>query len=153
MLEWQALGLHWMRRACGLAWQAETQKTGDSVFRSRAKSRNWVILRFACERRVENGWFCISSADDRQFLLYFSFRRPTTGSFFHFSIKNCDFSAPDAYFCKNGGRFCLPRPISAKNGGRFWLPDGPHSMNAWGILPLFHEHLQSSTHNFHTFIY
>ena len=63
--------------------------------------------------------------------------------------KNCDFFAPDGYFCqkiaifllltlistKNGGRFCLLTLISAKNGGRFYLPRPISAKNVGGFAP------------------
>ena len=104
-------------------------------FLSREKREKRAILRFACERRVKNEWFCVSLTSDGQFFPFFDKKSRFLGSQRLFLSKNCDFSAPDAYFCKkrwqvlspdahfckNGGRFWLLTVISAKNGGRFWL--------------------------------
>ena len=63
-----------MRRACGLAWQAETQKLGDFGFLSREKRRKRVILIFSLGRNAKNGRFCVSLTSDGQKLGDSAFR-------------------------------------------------------------------------------
>ena len=125
MLEWQTLGLHWMRRACGLAWQAKTQKLSDFDFLSREK-RGFYRFSF-----IIHGWnavfsvFRSSSVDETQKLL-FSARHPWM------KPRNCCFSLvirgwnPEiAVFCSSSVDETRFLPFFYENRGRFWLPTIP----------------------------
>ena len=119
--------------------RGETQKMGDFDFLSREK-RGFYRFSF-----IIHGWnavfsvFRSSSVDETQNSLFLAHHPWMKVGFFRFLMKTVGgFVSRRSFLQKTVAGFASQRSAQHER-----------MRNA----PLFHEHLQSSTHNFHTFIY
>ena len=87
---------------------------GIFVFPRGWKRRKWVNLTFQGVGNAEIECFCLSKGLEAQKLGDFVFPRGWKRGFFRFSIKNCDFFAPNGYFYQKIAIFPLPTANSIK---------------------------------------